>query len=113
MIPKAKKRNSKRTTFANVPKLLALWQDPTLSMTSIAAMLCMSYRGVEETSRRLGLPPRPPIENDGIGKPPPGPLLIRARAATLRRHWTADRRDEATTMFAHTAPRRGESGEEE
>ena len=103
-----KKRNSKRTTFANVPKLLLLWQDPTLSLTSIAAMLCMSYRGAEETSRRLGLPPRPPVENDGIGKPPPGPLLIRARAAMLRRHWTPSRRDEATTMFAPTCRGREE-----
>ena len=93
----------KRTTFADVPKLLALWQDPTLSLTSIAAMLCMSFRGVEETSRRLGLPPRPSnLRLSGKGEPIPGPLLIRARAALLRRHWTPSRRDEATTMFAPT-----------
>lgn len=92
-------RDRKKITFADVSKLRALWEDPSLSMTSIAALLCMSYRGVEETSRRLNLPKRCPVENDGIGKPPPGPLLIMARAATLRRHWTQARREEATTMF--------------
>ncbi len=110
MTARLQNSKTKRITFANVPKLRALWEDPTLTVTSIAALLCMSHRGVEETSRRLGLPPRPPVPNDGKGAPPPGPQLIRARAATLRRHWTPERRDEATTMFAH---RYGEPGDEE
>jgi hypothetical protein len=80
-----------RCIVVDVKAVFALWADPTLGTTQIAAMLGLTKNQMWNVSQRLKLPRRPRAEMERLAAPTEE--QIAERCAEVRAGWTDAERE--------------------